>query len=215
MKGLYSSVQVKVASAADAIEYKWTRAMDEQLVKYVDHLTNKNSRRLMSMTFRDVLSIQAAGSSEIEPVPVNLLRTVPMEHIRARFAILKMLSTDYMRVLPMVDMTFRSSWSIAPLAKQLFKSLVFHQSKVYLWRSLQTRLFSEERPQFVILNRHEALKVRRDESSRLQHSLMYQLYQHIGRLCDPSSLRRRGQAWMVKFVGEGMQSMADTPHLPV
>ena len=200
MKGLAAATQVKVITTQEVMEYRWTRAMDEQLVLYIDDMANKTARRLMSLTFRD---IEPITKHDADNPTYSLLRTVPIECLRARFAILKMLSTDFMRVLPVVDLSLRASWSVSPLVRAVSKTLIFQQSKMYLWRSMLGRLYSEERPQFVILNRHEAAKKRKDARSRLLHSLFYQLFAHIGMLVDPSSLRRRGQAWMVKFVGEG------------
>ena len=200
MKGLAAATQVKVISTQEVMDYRWTRAMDEQLVLYIDDMANKSARRLMSLTFRD---IEPLTKQDADNPTYSLLRSVPIECVRARFAILKMLSTDYMRVLPVVDLSLRAGWSVSPLVRSVSKTLIFQQSKMYLWRSMLGRLYSEERPQFVILNRHEAAKKRKDARSRLVHSLFYQLFAHIGMLVDPSSLRRRGQAWMVKFVGEG------------
>lgn len=200
MKGLASGTVVRVASPQEALDYKWNRTMDEALVAYIDHVASVTSRRLMSMTFRDIEPLQLDDSNIHLYAPI---KHVPIEHIRARFAILKMLSNDYLRVIPLVDLSFTQPWSISPLMKATSKTLIFHQSKIYLWRSILTRIYSDEKPQFVILNRHEAAKTRSNDISRLQHSLFYQLYQHVGILCDPASLRRRGQAWMVKFVGEG------------
>ena len=200
MKGLAAATVVKVISAQEVMDWRWSRLMDEQLVSYIDEMANKTARRLMSLTFRDIDSLNKADADNPN---FTLLRHVPVEALRARFAILKMISTDFMRVLPVVDLTLNTSWSLSPLIRHTAKTLIFQQSKMYLWRSMLGRLYSEERPQFVILNRHEAAKKRKDAQSRLHHSLFYQLYSHIGMLVDPSSLRRRGQAWMVKFVGEG------------
>ena len=200
MKGLAVATVVKVISPQEVMEWRWSRAMDEQLVAYIDEVANKAARRLMSLTFRDLDPISKADADSPH---FAQLKGVPIEALRARFAILKMISTDYMRVLPVVDLSLRAPWSASPLILAVSKLLIFQQSKMYLWRSMLGRLYSEERPQFVILNRHEAAKKRRDAQSRLHHSLFYQLYAHIGMLVDPSSLRRRGQAWMVKFVGEG------------
>jgi len=205
MKGLAEGRVVPVASTSEAMEARWTRAMDEALVAHVDALSNKKARRLMSLTYRDIEPLSAAdlmsAPSGSGPHP---LRHVSIEHLRARFGILKLLSTDFMRLLPVVDLRFhRVSWSLSSLAKQVAKGLLFAQSKMYLWRSMLGRLYSEERPQFVILNRHAAAKKRASVASKLQHSLFYQLFSSIGLQSDPSGLRRRGQAWMVKFVGEG------------
>ena len=200
MRGLAVATSVKVISPQEVMEWRWSRAMDEQLVHYIDEMANKSARRLMSLTFRD---IEGLSKADADNPAYPLLRSVPIEALRARFALLKMISTDYMRVLPVVDLSLRASWSVSPLILAVSKTLIFQQSKMYLWRSMLGRLYSEERPQFVILNRHEAAKKRKDAQSRLHHSLFYQLYAHIGMLVDPSSLRRRGQAWMVKFVGEG------------
>ena len=200
MKGLAAAAAVKVPTPGELLDFRWSRAQDEQLVAYIDDLANKTARRLMSLTFRD---IEPLSRADADSPAYTLLRHVPVELLRGRFAILKMISTDYMRLLPVVDLSLRAPWSVSPLVRHVSKTLIFQQSKMYLWRSMLGRLYSEERPQFVILNRHEAAKKRRDARSRLQHSLFYQLYSHIGMLVDPSSLRRRGQAWMVKFVGEG------------
>jgi hypothetical protein len=200
MKGLAAANVVKIVSAAQALEYKWNKLMDEQLVLYIDDSSAKSARRLMSLTFRD---IEPMSKLDQENPNYFAIKSIPVEQLRARFAVLKMLSTDYMRVLPVVDLNYSCPWSISATVGDISKLFIFQQSKMYLWRSMLGRLYSEERPQFVILNRHEAAKPRKTVQSRLTHSLFYQLYSHIGLLCDPSSLRRRGQAWMVKFVGEG------------
>lgn len=206
MRGLALGHAVKVASPAEAMDARWTRAMDESLVSHLDDLTSKSARRLMSLTFRDIepLTPEQLSSGVDAATGIHPLRNVPVEQLRARFAVLKLLSTDYMRVLPVADLSFSAvSWTLGSVIKPTSKSLIFQQSKMYLWRSMLGRLYSEERPQFVILNRHEAARARTNHSSRLQHSLFYQLYSTVGLLSDPSSLRRRGQSWMVKFVGEG------------
>jgi len=243
MRGLANSVTVPVASVKDAMDYRWTRFMDEALVRHMDEMTAKSSRRLMSMTFRDIMPLEAPPIDAPADHPARILQHVPIEHIRARFALLKLLSNEYSRVLPVVDLSFvRPPWTnaglptgatgagsapgcLATIARRTSKTLLFHQSKMYLWRSLLGRLYSEERPQFVILNRHAAVRSRNAQTlaqamrhgnmpsssashpspliSVLRHSLFYQLFSHIHPSCDPSALRRRGQAWQVKFVGEG------------
>lgn len=211
MRGLASERVVPVSTSQEAYDARWTRDMDEALIRHWDQVTSKTARRLMSLTFRDIEPMTeeqirectaTAGASGTATAAA--LRQVSVSQLRARFALLKMVSTEYMRVLPVVDLSFHACrWSLSGVVKSTSKSLIFHQSKMYLWRSMLGRLYSEERPQFVILNRHESSKRRSTVASRLKHSLFYQLYTHVGLLSDPSSLRRRGQAWMVKFVGEG------------
>lgn len=81
MRGLASGVSVDVASIADAYEYKWTRDMDETLVCYIDDIAAKTGRRLMSLTFRDIMPLQ---QQELENPLYAAIRNVSIEHIRAR-----------------------------------------------------------------------------------------------------------------------------------
>lgn len=202
MQGLTAGTQVQLPCPSETTMYPWTRRMDQDLVAFIDEYASKYARRLMSMTFRDIPAVSTLDNTFSK---YSSILDVPLKHIRARFAVLKMLSQDFTRCIPLIDLQIpmNCEWSISPVIRRSAKSLLFLQSKMHLWRAAFGRLYSEERPQFVILNRHTAGKIRFDAESRLRHSLFYQLYDHVGRLIDPASLRRRGQAWMVKFVGEG------------
>ena len=129
-----------------------------------------------------------------------------------------------------MDLSVRTAWSLGPLLCLTAKQLTLFQAKVDLWTSFFAHLYSDEKPQFVILNRHNSLFATNSTAQshqNLTHTptqqvrqstvstspsvspsasgsrlLFMQLYNHVGRLIDPTALRRRGQAWMVKFVGE-------------
>ena len=58
----------------------------------------------------------------------------------------------------MVDVSVRVPWSIGPLLIRISKDLVIFQAKTDCWGRLFARLYSEERPQFVILDRNKANK---------------------------------------------------------
>jgi len=76
MGGIASMEAVEVATPAEALAYKWTRPMDEQFISYLDAFMNKFSRRLLSLTFRDVKPSRA----ELSAYP--LLLNVPLPQLR-------------------------------------------------------------------------------------------------------------------------------------
>jgi len=209
-KGLVNGTHVAVASFQEVLETPWNVEMDKQLVHLIDSRNQQQGRRLASLAFRDIMPLTAP---EREDGRFVRLLHVPIEVLRARFALLRMLGDYYTRILPCVELRLAGAHTLAPLLLSCVKQVLFFQAKLHFWKTLFGRLFSEEQPQFVILNRQQAINSKARllasphnqvyAASALRHSIFHQLYSHVGKLIDPASLRRRGQAWMVKFVGEG------------
>lgn len=198
MNGIAEGKEVKLPMVDEILSFKWTYSMDQELVSYVDWLTHSTSRRVTSLSLRDINPFSLGALLE-EKFP--LLCGIPLGQIRSRFAVLKMLGFMLQMCIPVVDLTLNEPWSISPTIVEGAKHLMFHGLKVHTWTKLFARLYSDMQPQFVILNRKEASRPRSDSKARFKHSLFFQLFQSL-RIIDPQSLRRRGQAWRVKFVGE-------------
>ncbi len=174
--------------------------------------------------------IERPPSEWTSVINLNSIKDRPKSELRANFALLKYFNKLFAKVLPVFDFSVREHWSVIRLARTCAKRLLFYSNKKAGYQGLFYRLYCEERPQFVILNRLASIKSREravnedrelsrggssmkvypelamaipESCDRIRSSLFYQLYRHIGTLNDPSSLRRRGQAWMVKFAGEG------------
>jgi len=61
-----------------------------------------------------------------------------------------------------------------------------------VWSNCLARSYTDQPPQFVILNRQEAVKPRLDAKSRMKHTIFMQLFTAL-RGVDPQMLKRRGQ----------------------
>ncbi|SPQ94601.1 unnamed protein product (mitochondrion) [Plasmodiophora brassicae] len=183
----------------------WSREANEQLVAYVNALISQNARRLRSLTFVDITEPKPSELVTLYPS----LKGIPMPHIRSRFGVLKMINQLVAAIIiPVAPLWNMQERSLGTLMRRC-KRLIFHEAKLAILTQSVQRMYSKEKdPQNVILNRHEAAKERSAVNAAgkvltpaIRHTIFFQLYSQL-RVVDAESLRRKGQAWRVKFVGE-------------
>lgn len=166
---------------------RWSLGMDEALVLFVDGLVSIQGRRLRSLSCVDVPP---------PPYPFHLHKMSQLD-MRARFAFLKMANQLIAGLVGMfVPLESTSDWSLGYLARRL-KRVLFLQAKTAILFQILTPMYTlgdPEKLQCVMLNRLEA--------ARGGVSVFEQLYMQL-RAVPSSMLRRRGQSWRVKFIGEG------------